>query len=121
MRPSCVKHWTRIAALSIVSAFWFGATANGQTPPLAYVTGNKLFPLCSPEIRDACHAYVLGVVDALSLHGPEGGFCLPSLVSNGQLTEIATSYMRAHPDIRLKPAAYLVKLALTEVFPCNSR
>jgi Rap1a immunity proteins len=116
-----VKHRACIpAAFAIAFACWSGATANGQTPALAYVTGNKLFSLCSPEIRDACHAYIVGVVDALSFHGPEGGFCLPSLVSNGQLTDIATSYMRAHPEIREKPAAYLVKLALTEAFPCKS-
>ena len=115
-----MKHWTRIAALSIAFACWSGATANGQTPALAYITGNKLFSLCSPEIRDVCNAYIVGVVDALSFHGPEGGFCLPNLVTNGQLTDITTSYMRAHSEIRNKPAAYLVKLALTEAFPCKS-
>ena len=90
----------------------------------SFVSGNRLLETCAPVQTPTCHAYVDGVVDALqstfsAVHMQQHAlFCLPQGVTTRQLTDIATNYLRDHPEQRHTLAAANVALALANAFPC---
>ena len=68
-----------------------------------------------------CYAYVEGVADDAqatfsALHVKL--FCLPQGVTSRQLVDIATNYLRDHPEQRHTVASANVVLALANAFPC---
>jgi hypothetical protein len=61
--------------------------------------------------------YVLGVTDAL-----EGrAFCTPAAATSGQLAEVVSKYLAAHPEGWHKSADDLTAQALAAVFPCMGK
>jgi len=58
--------------------------------------------------------YVTGVVDALG----GSSFCLPDKITVGQIKDIASNWLRDHPDKRHYQAELLVRDAFAEKFPC---
>ena len=90
-----------------------------DTSPRVYNWQQAILIVLTRNKRRLQRLYRRGRRCAFVFSWSRGRFCLPNLVTNGQLTDITTSYMRAHSEIRNKPAAYLVKLALTEAFPAS--
>lgn len=92
------------------------------TPVYAgFHSGNSLHSICSePQASFAsgvCLGYVLGLNDTYEATGIKF-FCAPETVTAGQLMDIATKYLKDHPEARHYTAASQVSLALSEAFPC---
>jgi len=89
-----------------------------------FLSGNKLLEACTPVQLPFCYGYVEGVADALqstfsALHMQQHAlFCLPQGVTSRQLVDIATNYLRDHPEQRHTVASANVALALANAFPC---
>jgi hypothetical protein len=90
---------------------------------ITYQNGNELFDECSskqPNHQLSCFGYLEGIADEMSIataaiHAPQ---CIPSKVQATQLRDIAVNYLRAHPEIRQEPAAYLVTDAYVAAWNC---
>ena len=113
----------RLRVLVLAAGVLCPATGSAQEF-LAFVTGNRLLETCAPVQTPTCYAYVDGVVDALqstfsALHMQQHAlFSLPQGVTTRQLTDIATNYLRDHPEQRHNVASANVALALANAFPC---
>src|SRR5262249_18556058 len=114
----------RLTALVFAAGFLCPASGFAQDEFSAFVSGNRLFEVCTPVQTPVCYAYVDGVVDALQStfsalrmqqHAP---FCLPEGVTTRQLADIATNHLRDHPEQRHQVASASVALALANAFPC---
>ena len=114
----------RLRALVLAAGLLCPASGFAQDPFLGFVTGNRLLEVCSPVQGPTCYAYVEGVVDDAqstfsALHmGQHALFCLPQGVTSRQLVDIATNYLRDHPEQRHNVASANVVLALADAFPC---
>jgi hypothetical protein len=90
----------------------------------SFVSGNRLLEVCDPVQSPSCYAYVEGATDAFqftfsALHVQQHAlFCLPQGVTSRQLVDIATNYLRDHPERRHTVASGNVALALANAFPC---
>ena len=86
-----------------------------------FLTGNDLLSrMNSDEVVQRMFAlgYVAGVSDAQQ----HVFSCPPSGVTNGQVRDVAKSYIEANPGIRHKTADMLVTDALKQAWPCaNNR
>ncbi|MEM1149286.1 MAG: Rap1a/Tai family immunity protein [Pseudomonadota bacterium] len=111
------------------------------------ITGNWFLENCdqadSTYYEGFCVGYVAGLVEngvrmafreaygsldniLLGETGPESdshfmaaiGHCIPDGATYGQLLDVATSYMKEHPEIRHWGAAALINGSFTEAFPC---
>ena len=113
----------RLRALVLAAGVLCPASGSAQEFP-AFVTGNRLFEACTPVQTPTCYAYVEGVADDAqstfsALHMQQHAlFCLPQGVTTWQLTDIATNYLRDHPEQRHNVASANVVLALANAFPC---
>jgi hypothetical protein len=92
-----------------------------------YIDGNRLWDICRSDVREnvACNGFVVGVADAMSVAqtikgGSIGGWrmCSPENVSVLQMKDVATRFLREHPEWRHLTGASLVARALAESFPC---
>ena len=64
-------------------------------------------------------AYVIGVTDVGTMMPDEARrYCLPVGVTNGQMQDVVAKYLTENPEVRHLGAAYLVRQALHEVWPC---
>ena len=67
----------------------------------AFVSGNDLYAMCQMTEQSACRLYVAGVSDTISsvtTYGIMRPFvCYPSGVTNGQVADVITAHLRAHP------------------------
>ena len=114
----------RLTALVLVAGFLCPASGFAQDLFPAFVTGNKLLEACTPVQLPFCYAYVEGATDASqstfsALHMQQHAlFCLPQGVTARQLVDIATNYLRDHPEQRHTVASADVALALANAFPC---
>ncbi|MEA9426253.1 Rap1a/Tai family immunity protein [Aeromonas caviae] len=81
--------------------------------------GNALFNACSNGDgyfkEGQCLGYVTGVFDSYE----DTYICAPNHVTAGQAKDIVVKYLAEHPGKRHEPAAFLVGLALMDVFPCK--
>lgn len=65
-----------------------------------------------------CWAFISGVIESI----PAGGKFDPDPdVRLAQYIDTVTVYLQQHPNIRQRPAAYLVRLAVEEAFPHRSK
>jgi len=84
----------------------------------ALISGNKLFEDCEQDGETVavgvCYGYVFGVFDVMQ----DVKVCEPVGVTGKQLTGIVRKYLKENPENLHLNAAFLVTLALSEVFPC---
>lgn len=69
-----------------------------------------------------CEGYLSGVMDTsyfLPKHNMLPKHCIPSDATYGQIVDVVTKYVRAHPVQRHGSAAGLVLQALATAFPCK--
>jgi TctA family transporter len=89
-----------------------------------FLTGNELLTWCSEALTARCRAYDMGIADAISLSQAFGGSlvgfraCFPPGVNSKQVEDIATRFLREHPEVRHLGAASQVAKALADAFPC---
>jgi len=113
----------RLRALVFAAGFLCSASGFAQEFT-AFVSGNKLLEICTPVQTPSCYAYVEGAADAFqstfsALHMQQHAlFCLPEGTTSRQLVDIATNYLRDHPEQRHDVASANVALALANAFPC---
>jgi hypothetical protein len=114
----------RLSAMVLAAGILCPASGFAQGLFLGFVTGNRLLEICSPVQQPTCYAYVEGVTDDAqstfsALHMQQHAlFCLPQGVTSRQLVDIATNYLRDHPEQRHTVASANVVLALANAFPC---
>jgi hypothetical protein len=90
-------------------------------PALAYKSGYELLAQCSNKNNlfdlGQCYGFIIGTLEA----GNDGRtFCIPSRgVANGQIYDIVTRYLSAHPEQLQTFAATLVMVAVGTSFPCR--
>jgi hypothetical protein len=114
----------RLRVLVLAAGFLCPASGFAQNQSPAFVSGNRLLEICTPVQQPTCYAYVEGVVDDAqatfsALHMQQHAlFCLPQGVTSRQLVDIATNYLRDHPEQQHTVASANVVLALANAFPC---
>lgn len=90
-------------------------------PALAYKSGYELLAQCSNKNNlfdlGQCYGFIIGTLEA----GNDGRtFCIPSRgTTNGQIYDIVTRYLNAHPEQLQTFAATLVMVAVGTYFPCR--
>lgn len=108
-----LKQW-----LIIIAASWpTVALSAGDT----FVTGNHLLDECSRRSQ-FCTGYIAGLTDEMLVFdvlNKQRTACLPDTVLLGQLEDIATNYLRAHPEGRHHNAGSTITFALIKAFPCK--
>jgi hypothetical protein len=129
-----MKRFTILPLFVIVATL----TAFGQKPALAAPssadTGTGLQRACSTALdlnyfhprkvktqREAFDlGYCLGLIKGVyeNLNG-EVDFCPTDGVSIRKVTELTVSFVQAHPDLKDKDSADIVRWALTDGFPCH--
>ena len=100
---------------AIVSLLFIPGMASAE-----FLSGNDLLSkMNSDEVVQRMFAlgYVAGVSDAQQ----HVFSCPPAGVTNGQVRDVAKSYIEANPSIRHKTADMLVTDALKQVWPCANR
>jgi hypothetical protein len=110
----------RLFAASAVVAAVMAASAGA---PADYRDGGRLYADCLPEEADwtlFCQAYIAAIADA-ARYDPVNGdkVCVPADVKLGELVDIVSRSLEAHPENRHFGAAGLVAQALGEAFPCQ--
>lgn len=129
-----MKRFTILPLFVIVATM----TAFGQKPVLAAPssadTGTGIQRACSTALdlsylhprkvttqREAFDlGYCLGLIKGVyeNLNG-EVDFCPTDGVSIRKVTELTVSFVQAHPDLKDKDSADIVRWALTDGFPCH--
>ena len=92
------------------------------------MSGNNLYRYCVVESGEPlamqsamfCLGYLTAILDVLS-SGPVAGkrACIPASVDENQVVDIATGYIRSHPEIRHLTALAIVAQAFAASFPCR--
>lgn len=67
-----------------------------------------------------CVGYISGVIDGYNQAGAKVPLCYPDGVSMGQLTDVVVLFLKNHPELLHRPAAYLVLRAISKRFPARS-
>jgi hypothetical protein len=113
--------------LTALAVVLMAASAKAEvTFTLFFGTGNALWDLCRDpgEGETMCRGFVMGIADAMSLTQADNGnvarweTCPPPKVPSSQMQDIATRFLREHPEQRHHPAGVLVAHALADAFPC---
>lgn len=95
---------------------------------IVFFDGNKLHEACQNS-RDSLDWYIVGAIEsdtwwvndttvdghAVELKDP---YCLPVPTNARQAMDVVCKYIESNPDRRHFPAAYQVRNALSEAFPC---
>jgi Rap1a immunity proteins len=87
-------------------------------------SGNELLAKCSSHdtgLELSCSIYFLGLLDGHALWKSSSDApvaCLPQQVSVGQTLDVGVRYLKAHPEIRHRPAALLLRDAFKQAWPC---
>jgi hypothetical protein len=85
-----------------------------------FQTGNSLYEICRASDA-ACMPYIVGVADSVEMNLVyDGVICLPAGATQGQIADVATQFMRDHPEDRALSAAAIVTRSLVLAFPCPS-
>ena len=102
------------------------ACYSSQAHATSPTDGNKLYEECgaSPTNVDgvaalvACNNYIVGVVDGYSMTSDaEKWMALPVGVKGQQLQDIVQIYLTQHPEVRHRPASFLIMFAVGAAFP----
>jgi hypothetical protein len=91
-----------------------------------FQSGDQLLQNCTQK-RDIqaqayCVGYVAAIADVLGVgEGDISGWraCLPSSATQGDIVEIAVSWLKEHPSIRNAGASDIVAHALARAYPCT--
>ena len=88
-----------------------------------FFTGNQFHEVCQSEASYSeaiCSGYVVGIADIMA-NEPVYGFtaCLPTNVTVRQVSDVVSTYMQQHPEMRHYAASSIVAYALSESFPCG--
>ncbi|MFL5007489.1 MAG: Rap1a/Tai family immunity protein [Microvirga sp.] len=110
------------AALAVLIPLQAGAAG----PDSFFVSGNELHSMCSEAAstnrgvadRTVGLGYVAGVFDYYKMIGGKT-VCLPEHATAGQVRDVVCRYVREHPEERHETAAWSVRTALEEAFPCR--
>ena len=98
------------------------AQGDGSSSSRDYLTGNKLYEICTSTSSELCLGYVMGASDALNLStSKQNIFCLPTSVTAHQELAVVIKYLRDHPDPWHYSAASDVGVALAMAFPCKEQ
>jgi hypothetical protein len=93
-----------------------------MTPLIAQATGYStanLLPHCR-GVDSFCTGYLVAMVDAEDeIAGDAKRFCVPKGVAVEQLSSIFVKYAAAHAEKQYDSAARLVRLSLSERYPCR--
>ena len=114
----------RLTALVLATGLLWPASTFAQDDGSSsrnYLTGNKLYEMCTSTSSDLCLGYVMGVSDALNLSTFKQNkiFCSPTSVSAHQELAVVIKYLRDHPDTRHYSGASEIGVALAMAFPCK--
>jgi len=100
-------------------------------------TGKEIYESCTHAIKGldrsgdydnhrfgVCAGYIAGIIDfhtvATTVESlPVDMFCLPPQISTAEVIRQVKQYLENYPDRHHDLAAYLVILALREVYPCK--
>lgn len=93
----------------------------------AFVTGNELSELCTPDKSDPtyparlaeCRGYVVGVYDRVTYEANGAPLCVNGNVTMGQVVKIFVAYAERNPASLHLPAAEMVQRSITEAFQCG--
>jgi hypothetical protein len=92
------------------------------------ITAKDWTPICAPKTtnqmdRMYCQAYARGVSDGLKLWRaaqPDGAeVCIPENVSERQLIDVTSDYIRRNPKVGPLRIAAVLGLAFLEAWPCK--
>ena len=87
-----------------------------------YMTGRDLQKFCTSKFNTDygyCVGFVTGVAD-IALVSPIGGIkpCHKTSIKSQQLVDIVMNYIKNNPEIKRKPARFVILSALNNAFPC---
>lgn len=127
----------------VLASFLVGGTAQAQEPLNGshYTNGEFLTSRClayklvrsnggqgtADQLSDSeyCRAYVVGVVDAISVEAmrlPSASvvpICVPRQTVSTTLADVVANYLQAHPEKRYLNGPALVWMAVDEAWPCR--
>jgi len=88
-----------------------------------FFTGNQLHEVCrsaAPYSEAICSGYVVGIADVMASDRLNGfTACLPTTVTVRQISDVVSTYLQQHPEMRHYSASSIVAYALSESFPCG--
>jgi hypothetical protein len=109
-----------VASTLIVCYFSGSARAADQTS----MSGSQLYLYCSssnPESSTGCSAYILGMVDGMSMESAIAAngekYCAPR-IQEVQAEAMVMKAMKEHPEMMNQPAGAIVAAVLSAGFPC---
>jgi hypothetical protein len=98
-------------------------------PPVAwsdFQSGGQLLQNCTQENNVQAQAYCIGYIAAIADvlgRGEEdiSGWwaCLPSNATQGDVVEVAASWLKEHPSVHDAGASDIVAHALSRAYPCT--
>lgn len=87
------------------------------------MSGNQLHWLCSSdsgtERAGVCFGYALAISDIAAQESPPSTICLPSKVTQKQVMDVVSLYLKQHPEERHHSAVSVAVDALGQAFPCK--
>lgn len=126
----------RLSALLFVFFILVCSHASAQSSNFVF-TGKEMYESCTHALKGldrtgeyddhrlgVCTGYIAGIVDfhtvATTVESLSAGmFCLPPKISTTQVIRSVPQYLEDNPWKHHELAAYLVILALREVYPCK--
>ena len=126
----------RLSALLFVFFILVCSHASAQSSNFVF-TGKEMYESCTHALKGldrtgeyddhrlgVCTGYIAGIVDihtvATTVESLSAGmFCLPPKISTAQVIRSVPQYLEDNPGKYHELAAYLVILALREVYPCK--
>ena len=99
--------------------------AGSATAGVSFGNASKLLEDCSsmtdPVPYTHCLGYITGVADALAYGAQIGSFkvCIPAETSEGEVQDVAISWLKDHPKAGDYSAVTVVAAALSQAFPCR--
>jgi hypothetical protein len=89
-----------------------------------FETGNSLYRRCvntlSKHDNIFCHAYLIGVADALHSKSKLSNVCIPDSVLTGHVKQVVIEFISINPKMRHYSAEKLAEFAISQAFPCHS-
>ena len=111
----------RSLAIILAAAVIAPAPAVAQDSDKPFLLGNWFVRNCdTPTWKLACMGYTLGLFHGTAVpRDAERTVCLPKGVDNGQMHEVAMSYMRRHPERGHIVGIALIMESWERAFPCD--
>lgn len=108
-----------LSLIAFQTCAWAMFDQVAETAAPHFVSGNHLYDQRGTQA--SLRMYVAGVIDGnsrLSLDNGSRRYCLPSGGTLGQFSDVVVDYLARNAATRHEPAAYLVRSALQDAFPC---